>query len=58
MPLTTQLPRVPRPVDAVLSRLRTAVVDGHYPAGEHLPPERQLAATLGVSRLTLRAAVA
>ena len=58
MPLTTQLPRVPRPVDAVLSRLRAAVVDGHYPAGEHLPPERQLAATLGVSRLTLRAAVA
>lgn len=58
MSLTTPLPRVPRPVDAVLERLRKAVLDGHYPAGEHLPPERQLAATLGVSRLTLRAAVA
>jgi len=58
MPLATHLPRVPRPVDAVLTQLRAAIVDGSYPAGQHLPPERQLSATLGVSRLTLRAAVA
>lgn len=52
------LPRVPRTVDAVVTHLRTALVDGHFPPGEHLPPERQLAASLGVSRLTLRAALA
>lgn len=58
MPLLTPLPRVPRPVDAVLERLRRAVLDGQYRAGDYLPPERQLASSLGVSRLTLRAAVA
>lgn len=58
MTLSTPLARVPRPVDAVLDRLRRAVVGGEYTAGDYLPPERQLAASLGVSRLTLRAALA
>lgn len=38
--------------------LRRAVIDGSLCAGQRLPPERTLAATLGVSRLTLRAALA
>ncbi len=38
--------------------LRRAVLLGELAAGQRLPPERELAATLGVSRLTLRAALA
>jgi DNA-binding FadR family transcriptional regulator len=52
------LSRVARPVDAVVQRLRHDVLNGTFPAGGHLPPERQLAVALGVSRLTLRAALA
>jgi DNA-binding FadR family transcriptional regulator len=52
------LRRVARPVDAVVERLRNDVLDGTFPSGQHLPPERQLSAALGVSRLTLRAALA
>lgn len=50
--------KVPRTVDAVLQRLRSGVVNGPYVVGEHLPPERELAQKFGVSRLTLRAAIA
>ncbi|HUQ02990.1 MAG TPA: GntR family transcriptional regulator [Kofleriaceae bacterium] len=39
-------------------RLRRAVLVGEMPVGSKLPPERQLAETYGVSRLTLRAALA
>ena len=52
------LPRVARPVDAVVARLRKDILSAAFPSGEHLPPERSLAAALGVSRLTLRAALA
>ncbi|MEW6434882.1 MAG: GntR family transcriptional regulator [Myxococcota bacterium] len=52
------LPRVARPVDAVVERLRRDILSSAFPPGEHLPPERSLAAALGVSRLTLRAALA
>ena len=38
--------------------LRNAVLTGELSAGDRLPPERELADTLGVSRLTLRAALA
>ncbi|MBA3459975.1 MAG: GntR family transcriptional regulator [Deltaproteobacteria bacterium] len=38
--------------------LRRAVIDGSLGPGQRLPAERALAATLGVSRLTLRAALA
>jgi GntR family transcriptional repressor for pyruvate dehydrogenase complex len=38
--------------------LRRAVLLGELAVGQRLPPERELSATLGVSRLTLRAALA
>lgn len=38
--------------------LRRAILRGELAAGERLPPERALAAQFGVSRLTLRAALA
>lgn len=38
--------------------LRRAILTGELGAGERLPPERALAAQFGVSRLTLRAALA
>lgn len=50
------LTRPARPVDAVVERVRADLLAGRF--AEHLPPERQLAVALGVSRLTLRAALA
>jgi GntR family transcriptional repressor for pyruvate dehydrogenase complex len=46
-----------RTVDLVLERLRTAILDGEFVPGAALPGERALSQQLGVSRLTLRAAV-
>jgi DNA-binding FadR family transcriptional regulator len=40
------------------SRLRSAILRGEFPAGSDLPGERELSIRLGVSRLTLRAALA
>ncbi len=39
------------------NRLRTAILRQEYPAGTDLPGERELSIRLGVSRLTLRAAL-
>lgn len=47
-----------RPVDIVTTRLRASLLHGTPRPGETLPPERELATELGVSRLTLRAALA
>ncbi|HTR55800.1 MAG TPA: GntR family transcriptional regulator, partial [Kofleriaceae bacterium] len=38
--------------------LRAAIVGGELAPGERLPPERELAERFGISRLTLRAALA
>src|SRR5512143_2332958 len=38
--------------------LRRAILRGELAAGDRLPPERELASQFGVSRLTLRAALA
>lgn len=43
---------------AAADRLRTRILRGEVRAGNDLPPERELAAELGVSRLTLRSALA
>lgn len=42
----------------VANRLILAVAMGSYLPGERFPPERDLAATLGVGRVTVRAAIA
>lgn len=44
-------------VETAAAGLRTAILTGRYPAGTTLPGERELSEQLGVSRLTLRAAL-
>jgi GntR family negative regulator for fad regulon and positive regulator of fabA len=46
-----------RPVSYVEQALVTAILDGSYPPGCSLPGERELAASLGVTRPTLREAL-
>lgn len=43
--------------EAVAEAIRRVIFLGLVPAGERLPPERELAPTLGVSRRTLRSAI-
>lgn len=45
-------------VDDVTDRLVTAIAIGEYLPGSRLPPERDLAASLGAGRMTVRAALA
>lgn len=44
-------------VDAAAGKLRSRVLTGRFPPGTVLPGERELSEQLGVSRLTLRAAL-
>jgi GntR family negative regulator for fad regulon and positive regulator of fabA len=44
----------PKPADLAESRLIVAILDGHFPIGDTLPAERELATQLGVTRPTLR----
>lgn len=44
-------------VDGVVRRLSAAILDGTYPPGVRLPAERDLAAKLGVARVSVRAAL-
>lgn len=50
--------RSPHAFEGCVERLATAIRLGVYPPGQVLPPERELAATMGVSRATLREAIA
>ncbi len=44
----------PRPAELAESRLISAILDGQFPINTTLPPERDLAVQLGVTRPTLR----
>ncbi|HCT75671.1 MAG TPA: FadR family transcriptional regulator [Micromonosporaceae bacterium] len=44
-------------VDALVERLRDDVLNAHYPPGSLLPPERDLAASYGVTRTSLKHAL-
>jgi GntR family negative regulator for fad regulon and positive regulator of fabA len=46
-----------KPAEVAESRLITAILSGHFPIGESLPSERELAGQLGVTRPTLREAL-
>lgn len=50
--------RLPSAVDACAHMLRDAIVSGEMAAGAKLPPERELAERFGVTRATVRTALA
>ncbi len=47
----------PRPAELIENRLINAIIDGEFPVNATLPPERELAVRLGVTRPTLREAL-
>lgn len=49
--------RNPRLADEIVERLRSMILTGTYPPGSKLPPERELAKTIGVNRASLREAL-
>jgi DNA-binding GntR family transcriptional regulator len=54
MPIWTT---APKPADLAENRLLDAILDGSFPINSNLPPERDLATQLGVTRPTLREAL-
>jgi GntR family negative regulator for fad regulon and positive regulator of fabA len=46
-----------RPSELTENRLIEAILNGHFPIDSHLPPERDLATQLGITRPTLREAL-
>jgi DNA-binding FadR family transcriptional regulator len=59
LPPASQLPSDPSPARKaeVLTQIRKLIENGHFPPGSRLPPERALAAQLGVGRPSLREAI-
>lgn len=55
--MTTARLQVPRISDAIAASLERRILEGSLRAGDRLPPERELAAELGVSRPSLREAI-
>ena len=49
--------QVPRISDAVAASLERRILEGSLKPGDRLPPERELAIELGVSRPSLREAI-
>ena len=49
--------RTTRAFEEVTAQIRRRVIHGHLKAGDRLPPERELALKLGVSRSTVREAL-
>lgn len=60
VPSSPENPEAPRETatSACAQSLRDAILSGELPAGARLPPERELAERLGVTRLTVRSALA
>ncbi|HYO01971.1 MAG TPA: winged helix-turn-helix domain-containing protein [Mycobacterium sp.] len=56
--LLAQQLAMPTRVDDITDRLITAIAIGEHLPGARLPVERDLAAALGVGRMTVRAALA
>ena len=62
--MSSDMPPVPAPVfrpvekqrvaEEISEQLRRMILSGEYPPGSKLPPERELAKTLGVNRASLR----
>lgn len=50
--------RPPSLIDAVVQRLQDGILSGRYPPGSYLPPERELAEELSVTRTSLTQAYA
>ena len=46
-----------KPTDLAEKQLLAAILDGNFPIGSALPPERELAQALGITRPTLREAL-
>ncbi|PXW93520.1 GntR family transcriptional regulator [Sphaerotilus hippei] len=61
MPASTAVPikplNVTRLSDQIVQQLETMMLEGSFKPGDRLPPERQLAEQLGVSRPSLREAI-
>ena len=49
--------KIENPVDLIISQIRELIVSGDVSPGDKLPPERKLAAHLGVSRGQVREAI-
>ncbi len=57
MPETLRPVEKQRVAEEIATQLRRLILTGHYAIGERLPPERDLAKTLGVNRASLREAL-